>query len=413
MASERGDLITPLAGPDGRAVVDSLVVAAPVLADLEAVGRSVDRLPSPLDALIVSGLSLAGGRLDTRGAAARVLTAAGGVSVRDRSSLAALRGVSAHHSDSLVPDPLTVIGRLTTPGIARRRIEYLRAMDRYPLTETVLVEVEAGRLEWLPEFGRRVKDAIALGYRITVVATAMPGGAMTPELQHAVERSIEPTYCLDPVCLDDLIAVMGSSVAVAPQSPALLAAACALGRPCLRLPDAAWQGASSIASAPAGVECLIHDDLRAALRAAADLAPAGEWAAQLDAHFDGIASDLAHCAGAADPGTAAASRDGRLEAARQSAWRSLADERLRFAERAAVWLAEIVTLKKEIARLTVREAALRQEMSDVSAHARHELLRAEHRHRLLAESLQAAVEESATRGERIVVLSNENANSGK
>ena len=321
---------------------------------------------------------------------------------------------------SVVRDPLTLLGRLITPRIARRRIDYLRAMDRYPQTETVLLEVAADRLDHLPELGRRVQDAIEVGYRITVVAVPVPGEAMTAELQYSVERSIAPAYCFEPECLEDLIAVIASSVVVVPLSPALLAAACAFGRPSLRLPEATWCSGPSSATACGGVERMIHGDFRSALRAAQDHEAVREWSAQLDAHFNRIAADLA--AGgdrAAGPEPARSSAAVNLEAARQSVWRRLADERLRFAERAETWLTEISRLKGEIARLTAREAALRQEMADVSAHARHELLRAglayqpkrqSDPERARLEGTGAALpgtEEALV--ERIAVLSNENA----
>jgi hypothetical protein len=76
---------------------------------------------------------------------------------------------------SLVSDPLTLLGRLTGPRLAQRRIEYLREMDRYPLTDIVIVEVATGRVAHLPELGRSVQAAIAAGYRITTVALPMSG----------------------------------------------------------------------------------------------------------------------------------------------------------------------------------------------------------------------------------------------
>jgi hypothetical protein len=331
---------------------------------------------------------------------------------------------------SLVPDPLTLLGRLTGPRLAQRRIEHLRALDRYPLTNIVLVEVATGRVAHLPELGRSVQAAIAEGYRITTVALPMSGETMTGELRRTVERSLLPCYCVEDICLDDLVAVIASCAAIVPLSAALLAAGAAFGRPCVRPPEDAR--AEACMPFP-GAEGLIHGDLRTALQAVPDPAAASPWCAQLDAHFDDIAVKVL-----SDPvGLSDADRgesDGaQSEYTWETARRRMADERLRFAERTEAWRAEIARLKSEVARLTVRETALRQEMAAVSAHARHEVqrsdlwhdtssrlelenarLREEHA-RLssaqasLTEQAQASARDYATAAKRIEVLERENA----
>jgi cell division protein FtsB len=139
-----------------------------------------------------------------------------------------------------------------------------------------------------------------------------------------------------------------------------------------------------------------HADLRSALLAPADHEAVAEWSAQLDAHFDGIASNVVDDDVVDGAGSAAPSRVLQRETIEQSASRRLADERLRFAERADAWLMEISRLKNEIGRLTAREAALRQEMADVAAHARHEVQRADlwrqHNVKLESETVKLASE---------------------
>ena len=417
--TERGDVLTSPASVDGQPFADAIVAAAPDLADVEAIGRHADR-QRPIGTLILSGLSVDGAQLES-GAVARAIRSARYVSVRDEASLEALRGIQLRGAVSLIPDPLVLAARLTTPVVTRRRIEYLRAMDRHPMNETVLVELVPGRVEHLAELGRQVKDAIALGYRITVVAVPAPGEPMTGDMRHAVARFIEPALCFEGACFEDVMALVGSAVAIVPQTAALSAVARSFGRIPVRLADAA-----SSSRKQSG-----HSTLREALEAA-QVPAAPEIPRALETHFDQIASDVAS-GDVLAPADFAAGRTSELAAARQAAWRRQADERLRFAGRAEEWLAEIDRLQKETARLTVREAALRQEMSDASAYARHQALRTDDSqrrtfaldaenarletahaelsdaHAALAVALEASEHESASRADRIEGLSRERA----
>ena len=425
----RGDVVTPLAGRDRPPDFDTLIAAAPAVSDLEAIARDLDDTSSP--ALIVSALSVHGDTAGDHAAAARVIDSARMVSVRGAASVDELGDFPVCRA-SFVPDPLTLIGRLTAPRLAQRRIEYLRALDRYPLNDTVIVEVATGRVAHLPELGRSVQAAIAAGYRITTLALPMSGETMTGELRRTVERSLVPCYCVEDICLDDLVAVIASCAAIVPLSAALLAAGAAFGRPCVRPPEDARAGASVCMPFP-GAERLIHGDLRTALQAVPDPTAASPWCAQLDAHFDDIAVKvLSDHAGLSDSDTAE-SDVAQSEYTWEAARRRLADERLRFAERTEAWRAEIARLKSEVAHLTVRETALRQEMADVSAHARHEVqrsdlwhdtssrlelenarLREEHA-RLssaqasLTEQAQASARDYATAAQRLEVLEREHA----
>ena len=416
-----------------RAAIDgpisTVIAAAPAVSDLEAIARDLDDTSSP--ALIVSALSVHGDTAGDHPAVARVIGSARMVSVRGAASVDELGDFPVCRA-SLVPDPLTLLGRLTAPRLAQRRIEYLRALDHYPLTDIVIVEVANGRVAHLPELGRSVQAAIAEGYRITTVALPVSGETMTGELRRTVERSLVPCYCVEDICLDDLVAVIASCAAVVPLSAALLAAAAAFGRPCVRLPEDARVDAPVCMPFP-GAEGLIHDDLRTALQAVPDPAAASAWCAQLDAHFDDIAVKvLSDPAGPSDSDRAE-SDVAQSEYTWEAARRRLADERLRFAERTEAWRAEIARLKNEVARLTVRETALRQEMADVSAHARHEVqrsdlwhdtssrlelesarLREEHArlssaHASLTEQAQTSARDYATAAKRLEVLERENA----
>jgi hypothetical protein len=428
VVTSRGDVVTPLAVRDRRSDFDTLIAAAPAVSDLEAIAQDLDDTSSP--ALIVSALCVHGDTAADHPAAARVIGSARMVSVRGAASLDDLGDFPACRA-SLVPDPLTLLGRLTAPRLAQRRIEYLRAMDRYPLTDIVIVEVATGRVAHLPELGRSVQAAIAAGYRITTVALPMSGETMTGDLRRTVERSLVPGYYIEDICLDDLVAVIASCAAIVPLSAALLAAGAAFGRPCVRPPEGAGSDASVCMPFP-GAEGLIHDDLRSALQAVPDPPAASPWCAQLDAHFDDVAVKVFSDPAGLSDSDSAESGVAQSEYTWEAARRRLADERLRFAEQTETWRAEIARLKSEVARLTARETALRQEMADVSAHARHEVqrsdlwhdtssrlelenarLREEHA-RLssaqasLTEQAQASARDYATAAKRLEVLEREN-----
>ena len=376
--SDGGDVVTSLAAGAGDAgpALAWLVAAAPGERDLAAVCRSVERVVIP-PTLILSALSVGTLSNGERESIARAITAALEVTVRDTRSCHHVRPLRPGAVAS-VPDPLSLIPRLTAPGVTRLRIEYLRTMDRYPPAETVLVEVSATRSGHLERLGRCVKEAIGRGYRFVTVALPVHGESMTEELRRSVAGAIEPVHCVDRLNLEDLMGMIATASAVVPISPPLLAAACAFGRPSWWCPEAEWDRDAFIEGAPPEVCALIHDDFGAALNATANRSAADSWCAQLDSHFNRIAGHLsAPVPDMPRPATPVASRVSQLEAAQRMAWRRLADERLRFAERAEGLREEIVQLKHDVARRTAVEAALRQEMADALAHARHEMARAD------------------------------------
>jgi hypothetical protein len=418
--SDRGDVVTSLAagaGDDGPALA-WLVAAAPGEGDLAAVCRSLERALVP-PTLILSALSVGAPSGDGRESIARAITAALEVTVRDARSCHHVRPMR-HGPVGSVPDPLMLLSRLTAPGVVRLRIEYLRTMDRYPPADTVLVEVSASQAGHLERLGRCVREAIARGYRFVTVAIPMHGESMTEELRRSVASVIEPVHCVDRLNLEDLMAATATAAAVVPISTPLLAAACAFGRPSWWCPGAEWDRDALIDGAPPEIASLIHDDLGAALNTTANRSAADSWRAQLDSHFDRIAGHLSGpVPDEARLAAPVASRVSQLEAAQRIAWRRLADERLRFAERAEGLREEIVQLKHDVSRRTAVEAALRQEMADALAHARHEMARADSS-RQVAESakrqLQADVAILSTekaamagRAEALAALSRENA----
>lgn len=419
--SERGDVITSLASrDDGGPAIEGLVAAGLGMIDLAAFSRGIERPCSPPAAFILSALSVADAPIGEREAAARAIAAALDVSVRDAPSLDRVRALRTDGSIAMVPDPLVLFPRLTAPRVAQSRIEYLRTMDRYPIADTVIVEVSAARTGHLPALGQHVADAVARGYRISVVALPVEGESMTDEMRRSIERAITKVHCLDRLTLEDLAAVIATSAAVVPLSPALLAAACAFGRPSLWCAEAAWERGASIDTALPGADRLIHEEFGALLNTPLNPAVADPWRAQLDSHFDFLAERLSTASvGASQPTTIASGRLVQLEAAQRVTGRRLADERLRFAERAEGLIAEIARLKSELARRTVLEAALRQETADALAHARHEGSRLELRRQRewqLESTVNTLQAENATmrdqlgsRAEAIAALQQENA----
>ena len=169
------------------------------------------------------------------------------------------------------------------------------------------------------------------------------------------------------------MAAIASCAAIVPLSAALLAAGAAFGRPCVRPPEDACADASVCMPFP-GAEGLIHVDLRTALQAVPNPTAPSPWCAQLDAHFDDIAVKvLSDSAGPSDADTA------ESDVARANTWEAA---RRRRPTTAAFCRADRSVVRRdrasesEVARLTVRETALRQEMADVSR-TRHEVHRSD------------------------------------
>jgi hypothetical protein len=373
--SERGDIVMSLAArvEDSHALISGLVVAGADTTDLASVARSLNEASSEPLTLILSALGASGQTVDTDGPAAQAIAEAADVSVRDSRSLDRVRPLRPDHSIALVPDPLVLLDRLTGPQVARSRIEYLRTMDRYPHTGTVIVEVSSSRTSHLAMLGARVEEAIARGYRIAVVALPMDGESMTSELRQHVERTFAAIHVLDTPTLDDRIAAIATSTAVVPLSTALFTAGCAFARPSFRCDEASWHCDATVLP---GVECLVRQDFDAVLQIPTNSSTTAAWQMQADAHFDRIAALLSRRK--TNQATAEASSAGRfaqIEAAQRMTGRRLADERLRFAQRIEGLLAEIADLKSEIARRSALEAALREEMAGAFALARQEASR--------------------------------------
>jgi hypothetical protein len=422
VVSERGDVMTSLAAcaEDGAAMVDGVVAAGLDMSGLEALARALEHTPATdRPACIVSALTAAdsvGPRVET---IARALGTALDVSVRDAASLDRVRAWRAGDPAVLVPDPLVLLSRITAPVVTQSRIEYLRAMERYPTEHTLVVEVSAARAGLLAPLGQVVHDANARGYRLAVVALPVNGESMTADLRRAIDRAFAPAFHPESLSLEDRAAIVATAVAVVPLSPSLLAAACAFGRPSLWCREASWDRHTSIATALPGIDALIRDDLAALLLMLPDPSVPTAWCATLDAYFDRIAAQWSMPRALAGAAATASGRMAQLEAAQRITGRRLADERLRFAERTEGLLTTIAQLKREMARRTAVEAALREEMADAFARARHETSRgdlARHEaHRLEAanaqlESANTALKiEIAAIGDRINEVSRENA----
>jgi hypothetical protein len=314
-----------------------------------------------------------------------------------------------------VPDPLVLVPRLTAPGVLRSRLEYLRVMDSYPKVETLLVEVSNAETSHLIRVGDCLKEAIARGYRLVAVAVPGDGEAMTEELRRCVARAIEPSHCLDRPGLDERLAAIASAAVIVPISASLLVTACAFGRPSWRWSPRGWDGV--LDDAPATVHALVHDDLEAALRTPASPAAADAWRERVDGHFDRTAERLSRGSARKTRQTLGPlSRVHRLEDAQRITGRRLADERLRFAQRAEGMRAEIELLRQGSARRAAAEAALRHEMADTLAHARLEVARADAARRaveslngrLLAD-VAALVRDKADTAAALAGVTNENA----
>lgn len=396
VVSERGDLMTSLSAcaEDGGAMVDGVVAAGLDASGLEALARALEQTP-PRDrpVCIVSAVTAADSAGPGVDVVARALGAALDVSVRDAASLDRVRAWRSAGPTTLEPDPLVLLSRMTAPLVTQSRIEYLRAIDHYPTEHTLLVEVSAMRTGLLARLGQAVRDANARGYRLAVIALPVSGESMTADLRRAIERAFAPVFCPESLTLEDRVAIVATAAAVVPLSPSLLAAACAFGRPSLWCREASWDRHTSIATALPGVDRLIRDDFVALLRTLPDPSAAAAWCAALDAYFDRIAAQWStpHAL-AGDAAATASGRMTQLEAAQRITGRRLADERLRFAERTEGLLAMIAQLKHEVARRSALEAALREEMADAFARARHETSRGDlarrEAHRLEAANVQ-------------------------
>jgi hypothetical protein len=372
--SDDGDIITPVSPADNGAGVDWLVAAAPGSTDLAALGRIIPRQASP-PALILSALAVDGAAHHDRESVARALSGACDVTARHGGSCAHVKAIVGSPVEA-VPDPLVLAPRLTAPDVLRSRLEYLRVMDGYPHVETLLVEVSNAETGHLKSVGSCVKAAIARGYRLVAVAVPADGEVMTEDLRRSVARAIEPSHCLDRLSLDDRLAAIASAAAIVPISASLLVTACAFGRPCWRSSPRAWDDV--LDDAPATVHALVHDDLEAALQTPANPSAADSWRERVDGHFDRTAERLSRQGSRkARPTLVPVSRVTRLEDAQRITGRRLADERLRFAERAEGMRAEIELMRQDAARRAATEAALRHEMADALAHARLEVARAD------------------------------------
>jgi len=369
--SERGDIMTSLSAcrEEGWPDVDRVVVAAPEVTDLLAFSDAIQACqPNPPEFVLSAVSTEERHTAEERERIAHVVRAASEASARNTESLNGLRDLGALRVD-VVADPLLLLSRLTAPGVIQSRVEYLRAMDGYPLDPTVLVEVSASRMSHLAMLQPRIKGALAAGYRLHVVAVPCHGDTMSTGLRRCLEQEIEPLYCIDRPTLEDLAAIVASSAGVFPLSQALFGAACAYGRPVLRCLQVTHEWRQP-AEAPPSLRDLICDDFGNFLRTSANPSAAESSRTQLAAHFDRIADRVSTPRGPSTPLRPASSRAAQLETAHRVAGRHRADERLRFAERTESLLAEIAQLKADLARRTIVEAQLRHELAAAWAQAR-------------------------------------------
>jgi hypothetical protein len=298
------------------------------------------------------------------------------VSVRDPSSRHRLGEAGVDCDVDVIPDPLVLLPRLTSPDAVRSRLIYAQTLDDYPAVETVLI-VEPGpalegHAEMLSHDVQRARDE---GYHLAIVVLTDDCGMLPRGLRETIDRIFGSVYYVRRrLRLEDLSAVIASAAGVIVSSPEMLVAAWAFGRPTVALGDPPSLEPGWHALAPAASRLGLTSVSRL-LKTRCDPSAADPDRLQVDAHFDRLA-EMLHDAHQSEglssvrPEAALARQLAQLERAHLARGRGVEQERLRFAQRAEGLMAEIEVLKADIARRDAVEARLRTELGEALAYAR-------------------------------------------
>jgi hypothetical protein len=187
------------------------------------VGDDLDREPSRF---LVDGL---GEELEQRCAVV--------FSVQSEASRERLLGRGAERTIDVVPDPAILASRLLSDETAKKRLRYLRAVNRYPADEPPLVlETSAAFGLGTNDYTRAVSEARAHDPALPIVLVALGATESDSELARALAASIDGHVreLSADVTLDDLVVAIGNARAFCGASSAGFSTALAFGVPAVR-----------------------------------------------------------------------------------------------------------------------------------------------------------------------------------
>ena len=159
------------------------------------------------------------------------------VSVRDAGSRERLLATGTARDIAVVPDPTILVSRLFPAETLRKRLDYLRVMDRYPSTGSpVVVQGDAS----LAERGSEIVGALeaALKEDVDVVLVELSPARGESVFADAIAHRLGPLFRLPPqVSLEEIAAAIAKACAFVGTSPQGSSTALAFGVPAVMLAD--------------------------------------------------------------------------------------------------------------------------------------------------------------------------------